>query len=116
MKLYRYHVVFNRGQDIYGLFSVDEEEEACLEALIKSKQELHYGEILGHSYIKVPLERGDLKEVSATPEEVAVVRKVLGSGVIYGRSPLERAHEDWRDRYGHEPILPFLDYCRGLEV
>ncbi len=94
-RIYRYYDNFGRQGSLQGLFAVDDDGEACLRALIASRKEIRFGEILGkHSEISAILEDNNLSQVIATPEEVEVVLRVLNLrdqkivAVISGHCPI----------------------------
>ena len=94
-RIYRYSVSCGRMGDLDGLFAVDDHGEACLRALIDSRRDIYFGEVLGkHSEVVQTLEASELQQVEATPEEVATVLRVLGIdgaetvAVISGFCPL----------------------------
>jgi hypothetical protein len=79
LRIYSYHVDCRRMGDLEGLFVVDEHGEACLRALIESKRDVNYGEVLGkHSEIIVSVDDDELTPVDATQDEIATVLRVFG--------------------------------------
>jgi hypothetical protein len=125
--VYNFNFDCGRAGNLTGMFAVDERGKAALDALIASRREVYFGEVLGkHSEVRGPIDPTDVSLIEATPEEVAVVLRVLGGAIdpagrpwttLNGWNPLETLGEHtelvyvdpWDD-------ARFLAACRGEEV
>lgn len=117
-RLYRYHVNCGRMGNLDGLFAVDDHGEACLRALIESRRDIYFGEVLGkHSDVVQVLDASEIGLVEATPDEIATVLRILGLGgaetvaVISGFCPLRCSGSYSAEDEG----LDLLAWARGEE-
>ena len=100
MKLYKFHWDCGRAGDLDGIFVVNDVGQAALNAIIDT--EVYFGEVLGkHSEIAGRLEREEVTEIIATPEEVATVARVLAGEIpprgwvtLTGFNPLDYAETE----------------------
>lgn len=126
MELYRFNFDCGRQGSLNGMFAVDARGRALLDALIASRRELYFGEVLGkHSEIVGPLDPGDITRVDATPEEVSIICRILTNthidpngrpwNTIDGFNPLETAdeHVDDYNWSSHNHYAKLLAWCSG---
>ena len=108
MTLYNFHFDCGRQGTLNGMFAVDARGEAALDALIASRREVYFGEVLGkHSEVSGPIDPGDVSMVDATPEEVATVCRILcggGDAIAPDGFP-------WCDIHGFNPLSYLAQSC-----
>lgn len=101
MYLFNFNFDCERSGNLTGMFAVDERGKTALDALIASRREVYFGEVLGkHREVRGPIDPTDVSLVEATPEEVAVVLRVLGGKI----DPVGRP---WTTLNGFNPLEAF---------
>ena len=93
-RLVEYVGYAGRMGEITGRFVADDAAWARLQDLIKSGDEVYFGEVLGkHSEVVMSIEEGDIKIITANQEWLAMASK-YGIDLDTGYNPLDYCEED----------------------
>lgn len=102
--LFDFHFIVGRGGDLDGKFVVDQRGKDALDALIQSKTEVYFGEVLGkHSEVRGAIEPKEITPIAATDAEIETVLRVFGVAIDPAGAP-------WATLSGFNPLAYHAEF------